>query len=141
MSVEQKKAKILTRRTSDVYRHQRDRAKKAGVILDYTIDAIRSMVSQKIGAECGYCHKLIDEQTFSLDHDTPVSRGGAWTLGNLAVCCLRCNKIKGNMTYAEFTALLHTLDTFDEVARKDVVGRLYFGGNRFFGNRAPKKAA
>lgn len=37
-----------------------------------------------------------------LDHMTPLARGGADTLENIAVTCARCDFIKGTMTKAEF---------------------------------------
>ena len=38
----------------------------------------------------------------TIDHKTPLSRGGKHTLGNIAVMCLGCNSSKGNRTMAEF---------------------------------------
>jgi len=38
----------------------------------------------------------------TIDHKTPLSRGGKHTLENIAVMCLGCNSSKGNRTMAEF---------------------------------------
>jgi len=47
---------------------------------------------------CYYCGGTAE----SIDHLTPRSRGGTSHPGNKAPACLRCNGMKGNMTYEEF---------------------------------------
>lgn len=57
------------------------------------------------GGFCHYCSAALDPRTFSIDHADPVSRGGSHSTYNLRMCCLRCNKIKGSFTEAEFVKL------------------------------------
>jgi 5-methylcytosine-specific restriction endonuclease McrA len=41
----------------------------------------------------------------TLEHLTPLSRGGTWEAGNLDVSCYRCNSSKASLTDAEFREL------------------------------------
>jgi 5-methylcytosine-specific restriction endonuclease McrA len=42
---------------------------------------------------CGYRHKSASK--FEVDHVVPRSKGGADSLANLVVACVRCNQAKG----------------------------------------------
>lgn len=42
----------------------------------------------------------------TVDHRHPLSLGGADHAGNFAMCCWKCNNLKGAMTEAEFRVLL-----------------------------------
>jgi 5-methylcytosine-specific restriction endonuclease McrA len=48
---------------------------------------------------CCYCGSL---KNLTIDHLTPVSRGGRTTLGNVAPACRRCNQVKGKLSAEEF---------------------------------------
>ncbi len=50
---------------------------------------------------CRYC---IERRfaVLTLEHLTPLSRGGTWDLKNLDVTCYRCNLAKGKMNDREF---------------------------------------
>lgn len=50
---------------------------------------------------CRYCRDA-RLQVLTLEHLTPLCRGGDWSIGNLGVACYRCNSIKNKMTDAEF---------------------------------------
>lgn len=50
---------------------------------------------------CIYCLNPIVFGEDSLEHKTPLSRGGDNNKENLAVACFRCNPSKGNKTYEE----------------------------------------
>jgi 5-methylcytosine-specific restriction endonuclease McrA len=43
---------------------------------------------------CCYCRSPLSFESM-LDHKTPTSRGGKHALANLAVCCRKCNTMKG----------------------------------------------
>jgi 5-methylcytosine-specific restriction endonuclease McrA len=43
---------------------------------------------------CAYCFKPLDVVT--IDHFTPISRGGDNDIDNLVPCCQRCNSSKSN---------------------------------------------
>ncbi len=45
------------------------------------------------GMKCNNCPR---QDTLTIDHITPILKGGNNSLDNLQVLCDRCNKIKGN---------------------------------------------
>lgn len=51
---------------------------------------------------CFYCDRPLTEASATIDHLIPRVRGGGTHMGNLVACCLRCNKLKGNLTVYEF---------------------------------------
>ena len=66
------------------------------------------------GFKCHYCTKKMKTKdrtkyhprSFSIDHATPLSRGGTHEIENLVFCCLACNMIKYTMTELEFMEYL-----------------------------------
>lgn len=56
---------------------------------------------------CYYCGKPFDKnRNKTIDHKTPVRKGGTNALENLCTCCQSCNSKKGNMTESEFRQVL-----------------------------------
>jgi len=52
---------------------------------------------------CVYCgRELKGDDTVSIDHKTPVCRGGETVEENLAIACIPCNREKDNMTVEEY---------------------------------------
>jgi 5-methylcytosine-specific restriction endonuclease McrA len=51
---------------------------------------------------CAYCGT---DGMMTIEHMTPLSRGGSHTRGNVVPACLRCNLRKGTRTAEEFLAL------------------------------------
>jgi 5-methylcytosine-specific restriction endonuclease McrA len=45
---------------------------------------------------CHLCHKKVTRTTWSIDHLTPLSRGGAHTRDNVALAHVLCNATRGN---------------------------------------------
>jgi 5-methylcytosine-specific restriction endonuclease McrA len=121
---------LLTRRTYTMYRHQCERADKAGMSVPYSLDELRALVSFQIdsGHVCEFCREPLKAKTFSLDHDVPIERGGIWDLSNLHVICDRCNRAKGIMSGAEFESVLRVLREMPAATRNDTLGRLRAGG-------------
>lgn len=57
------------------------------------------------GFHCAYC--TVDCSDFpTIDHLIPLSKGGGNTINNLVVCCLNCNKKKGDKHLKEFKPLI-----------------------------------
>ena len=50
---------------------------------------------------CYYCEKSFPGEALTMDHKTPISRGGSTTKGNVVVCCKDCNSNKKYFTPAE----------------------------------------
>jgi len=78
----------------------RRRAKLFGVDYEYVEPA---KVYQRDGWKCGICNKKINPKlkyphtkSASLDHITPLSRGGTHTYTNCQAAHLECNTKKGN---------------------------------------------
>lgn len=55
---------------------------------------------------CYYCKKFIqingNKNDLTVDHKTPLSRGGKSIQSNLAIACSKCNQEKANMTEKEY---------------------------------------
>ncbi len=62
----------------------------------------KALVFAKKGTRCFYCHKRTTKKGRSVDHLTPVYRGGTNDIGNLVPCCRYCNLARGPMDYYEF---------------------------------------
>jgi 5-methylcytosine-specific restriction endonuclease McrA len=45
---------------------------------------------------CQYCYQKYTERELTLDHVTPVVRGGRKTWENIVTACIRCNQRKGD---------------------------------------------
>lgn len=120
--------KAFSRRTWNIYRHQKLRASKSGRSLHYALEDIRVIVNNAIGKPCPYCGVALTISNFSLDHMEPTSRGGHHCLTNLVVCCERCNQTKGPLTAEEYERLLAFLRASNIVMAKNVLSRLRAGG-------------
>lgn len=47
---------------------------------------------------CQYCEKILTNETATVDHILPRSRGGDTSWENCVICCTACNSKKGNRT-------------------------------------------
>ena len=59
-------------------------------------------VYAKCNAKCAICGKYLKFSKMTIDHITPLSRGGTNEISNLQAACSTCNKSKGDMTLDEF---------------------------------------
>jgi 5-methylcytosine-specific restriction endonuclease McrA len=53
---------------------------------------------------CYYCERSIPPTELTMDHKTPIARGGRSTKGNLVPCCKECNNEKAYMVLSEWIA-------------------------------------
>jgi 5-methylcytosine-specific restriction endonuclease McrA len=60
----------------------------------------------KLGMQCYYCSKPLDEKTLVIEHMTPLSRGGKNVIDNIVPACRPCNASKGKKTAQEFQRVL-----------------------------------
>ena len=67
----------------------------------YRDQALRRTLFERDGWGGRYCGDQVDEDTATLDHVIPVSRGGADIAENLATCCRLCNSIKAGRTFEQ----------------------------------------
>lgn len=53
--------------------------------------------------DCHYCGVTITNKNRSVDHKHPIAKGGGiFDLNNLALCCLKCNRLKSDYDYNYF---------------------------------------
>lgn len=73
----------------------------------------RARIYRRDGLHCAYCKIPVERgadepgiprppNRATIDHRTPISRGGDNASHNLATCCNDCNKAKRNLTEQEF---------------------------------------
>ena len=77
---------------------QRRRARKNGLLTDYTEeqwDHCKKFFNNK----CAYCG---DTSNIHQDHFVPLSKGGAYTASNVLPACQKCNCSKGNKNFHEW---------------------------------------
>jgi hypothetical protein len=127
-------ADALLARCRRLWHDHRTRAKKDGAALDYGLAQLRQLLAEH--PLCEYCKAPLAWDA-SIDHKTPTARGGQHTLDNLAVCCRRCNTLKGPATEEEFRALLAFLEASHPIPRQDWERRLLSGGQVYAGRKAP----
>jgi 5-methylcytosine-specific restriction endonuclease McrA len=121
-------AALRRRCRAALYEHRR-RARADRQVVRYGLRDLEDLARDN--PTCAYCGCLLSAATLSFDHATPTSRAADYTLGNLAVCCGRCNEAKGLLTAEEFRQLLVLLRTWHPRAGADVLGRLRAGGRRY----------
>lgn len=51
---------------------------------------------------CAYCKAVLNKQNATVDHATPLSRGGYNKRSNYVLACKKCNFDKGTKTKSEF---------------------------------------
>ena len=71
---------------------------------------------ERDGDRCHYCRLTTVKdlphshpRKATIDHKTPRSRGGGWSLDNLVISCDRCNGEKGDMPYEMYLWYRHML--------------------------------
>ncbi len=62
----------------------------------YNVVMNREKIFERDEFKCRYCEKQLTRFTATLDHITPVSRGGDHSFDNLVTACLHCNSRRGN---------------------------------------------
>jgi hypothetical protein len=70
----------------------------------YNVRENRVKVYERDDYKCKYCQKQLTRFTSTLDHVTPVARGGDNSLENLVTACLDCNSRKNVRPTGDFLA-------------------------------------
>jgi 5-methylcytosine-specific restriction endonuclease McrA len=73
---------------------------------------------------CAYCLRSIDNNSRTVDHLSPKSRGGIRSNHNKVPACGDCNKLKGNMNIKEFSRALNSLIFYEVENHKKTLGYL-----------------
>jgi len=99
-------------------------------VLPFTRKQFYSWLWKQTGLQaigCPYCRTPIDIISLSLDHKTPLRRGGGPDLSNLQVICKRCNGVKSSFTAEEFQLLVNFMDSSGAHFRQRLEGLLISG--------------
>jgi 5-methylcytosine-specific restriction endonuclease McrA len=80
---------------------------------------IRAAIDDGTCPYLGVFGEKLTAKNFSLDHATPISRGGSHQLDNLIVCSRSGNLAKGIMTREEFNELLDAMLNMSPEASSD----------------------
>lgn len=59
-------------------------------------DKRKALVRERCGNKCSYCGVSGDEAEMTIDHITPISKGGRNDIDNLNLACRSCNSKKNN---------------------------------------------
>ena len=62
----------------------------------------RRLVLERDCRKCYLCGRELGLYSGTVDHVTPLSRGGADQPSNWRAACLKCNRAKGRLTLAEY---------------------------------------
>jgi hypothetical protein len=125
---EKQKQSLFMRRTLSIYNGMKKRAAELGKVFDLTLDELRNGMKPWIGSECIYCDARLTINNITVDHSTPISRGGTFGLENLDFPCKPCNWQKGIMCAGEFIYFRSALGPFADEVQTDIKRRLTIGG-------------
>src|ERR1044072_2185592 len=67
----------------------------------------RARLYAEQNGHCFYCNKRKDFYDWTIDHKTPICRGGSKVMSNTVGACATCNSAKGPLTVDEFLAVRH----------------------------------
>ncbi|NQZ58349.1 MAG: HNH endonuclease [Lentisphaeraceae bacterium] len=70
--------------------------------------------NQKGKGQCHYCEERFHPSELTLDHVTPIIRGGFTTKNNCVACCKECNSQKKYLMPIEWKGYLDKLKTKDQ---------------------------
>lgn len=71
---------------------------------------IKKRLSKKSANKCHYCGVQNKRKDMTVDHKTPLSKGGKNTGSNYVLACFDCNQKKGDMDYDEYMEMIRRGD-------------------------------
>lgn len=86
--------------------------RRAGGAEVMSLAEFRALYGERVNGytRCPYCFVFLTAANISLDHRTPVARGGGHDGANLQFICRGCNTAKADRTAEEFADLMRMLD-------------------------------
>ena len=85
---------------------------------------VKRLIREMMGSSCRYCYKTLTGSIASVDHRTPLSRGGSELIANMDLVCKTCNRRKGTLIMGEYASLLDLMAMWPPEARKYVLSKL-----------------
>ncbi len=67
---------------------------------------------------CAYCECVLSDSNRTIDHIQPKAQGGKNNLGNLCLCCMTCNRRKGDLPVGDFRRMLAGIPVARPAPRK-----------------------
>lgn len=67
---------------------------------------------------CYYSGEELTLDTLTVDHKTPITRGGTNEMSNLCFCSSHMNTSKGTMTEEEFVSLLQLIESWEDGGKR-----------------------
>jgi 5-methylcytosine-specific restriction endonuclease McrA len=119
----------FVKRSLSIVRNLNARLRKLRHSQRVSLEDARKAMLAAIGTRCCYCEETITPSNMSLDHPTPLSRGGSPTV--LEVCCLKSNREKGELTSDEFRRFLCIIQGFSDEAQREIHRKMRAGGAFF----------
>lgn len=96
--------RLFNRKVARVHYRNGLRARRYGVRNTLTVEQVRDVL---LGDHCHYCGvQLLGFYDKTLDHMTPMCRGGDNSVSNVVLCCDYCNKDKKQLAYGEYNLLV-----------------------------------
>lgn len=102
--------------------------------------------SEKEKLFCEYCHVELETETkyphltaASLDHKTPKFIGGKNEFKNIAICCLRCNIVKGTLNAENYQIVVDLVLIHKDRELLDIILNQWFGGKKIHNLKRLKK--
>lgn len=91
---------------------------------DRIVVLLRPDILTRDNYRCVYCGNGAFEH-LTIDHKTPITRGGVSSMANCVAACVKCNDTKADMTEAEFLALPRVCELPKEWGRTEPLKGVY----------------
>lgn len=99
-----------------------------------SLDEIRQRILGGIGGWCPYCQAIkLTVENCSADHKDPIALLGTSDIQNMIICCKKCNRSKGDLSYKFFMALLRLAEKHQQ--KENLLNKLA-RATMVFGRRA-----
>ena len=81
----------------------------------------KTKILEKTDGRCAHCGKKLNEQTMTVEHIYPISRGGEHDEYNLVALCDDCNENKSNFTYSIDDFFKYIKDEYKQLYKTNLI--------------------
>jgi 5-methylcytosine-specific restriction endonuclease McrA len=121
---------IFWARSADQYQAQKARARAAGRCVMYSLEDLRELLEMRLADPvCPYCLGPFTAETYALEYQTPIARGGKFTFRNLEITCSDCSAMKGVLDRQEFRELWAAMRSWPKPVQNNFLARLKSGAS------------